>query len=275
MKPALKVLVSASRQLSASLSFSLSLSLFKTKASSRAFFGEKRENFGRRAMASGGKFGRCSLGISKHETRARLLSQVSQISISAEDVRVKGSKAGEVCPRARRLIASLICTCRENENREKKKPRASSSSSTPPPPPRFVAPTLTDSYLIFLLQRKSGIRMARVDSPTTSVSQSFSSFHSRTRFDSLRLASSARSLPPRNPITRSDTSRLDPSFHPLSFVNSMPLRHFYPRRFLRTLDGLFANTKKSIRRIFSNVCAAGVFAISGFETNAKFVNLAI
>lgn len=37
--------------------------------------------------------------------------------------------------------------------------------------PRCVASMLMDPYLLFLLQRKSGIRMARVDSPTTSVSQ--------------------------------------------------------------------------------------------------------
>lgn len=40
--------------------------------------------------------------------------------------------------------------------------------------PRCVASMLMDPYLLFLLQRKSGIRMARVDSPTTSVSQSLS-----------------------------------------------------------------------------------------------------
>lgn len=43
--------------------------------------------------------------------------------------------------------------------------------------PRCVASMLMDPYLLFLLQRKSGIRMARVDSPTTSVSQ-FSLSHS-------------------------------------------------------------------------------------------------
>lgn len=42
--------------------------------------------------------------------------------------------------------------------------------------PRCVASMLMDPYLLFLLQRKSGIRMARVDSPTTSVSQFSLSF---------------------------------------------------------------------------------------------------
>lgn len=42
--------------------------------------------------------------------------------------------------------------------------------------PRCAASMLMDPYLLFLLQRKSGIRMARVDSPTTSVSQFSLSF---------------------------------------------------------------------------------------------------